>query len=217
MRISRFAVIIGNGEAPPKDVLRKLCNTAGALVLCADGGLRHLLKAGIVPHVVLGDFDSVNAKDLEKLPPEVLVKKMTGQEDTDIEKCIKFAIAKRIKKAYLFAASGGRLDHTVNNLSLLERFTARLRLLMITQEHIIEVVSGNVKRKVTIGSPVSFFPLSKKVKVLSTGLEFDLPGFKMTPGVNNSTSNLAKADNIVLKISGGKMLLFTTLKGSEIP
>ncbi|MGN0701258.1 MAG: thiamine diphosphokinase [Oscillospiraceae bacterium] len=84
-------------------------------VIAADRGLDYCLRDGIVPDIVIGDFDSA-----ECAPPE-------GAE------CIRFAPEKDFTDAYLaaetaaergavelrfFAALGGRLDHTFANFQM---------------------------------------------------------------------------------------------------
>lgn len=210
------AVIIGNGEKPPVGFLKRQCASDSTLILCADGGLHHLNKIGITPHMLIGDLDSVTKEDLAQLHPDVKVKKITGQEDTDVEKCIKIALAKKAARILLFSVSGGRLDHTFNNLSLLSRYNTNAEILLITRENIVQAVSGTIQRKVKRGSYVSFYPIDKSLKIVTTGLQYIPPSETITPGVNNSTSNVAKDELITFNISGGTMLLFLQLQGNKL-
>ncbi|NMC55825.1 MAG: hypothetical protein GYA50_01210 [Eubacteriaceae bacterium] len=60
------AVILGNGTYSDlnyyKDYLYKYNPD---IIICADGGLKTALKCGIIPHVLLGDFDSVEKEEYD--------------------------------------------------------------------------------------------------------------------------------------------------------
>ncbi len=88
---------------------------AGDLLIAADGGYAALSAAGIVPHLVVGDFDSLGSvpehPNVHRLPCE--------KDDTDIGYAIKVGLERGYTRFLLLGGVGGRLDHTVANLQLL--------------------------------------------------------------------------------------------------
>ena len=55
-------VIIANGDLEyTSDILRVIKDAQ--LIISADGGARHLRALNILPHVMIGDFDSILPKD----------------------------------------------------------------------------------------------------------------------------------------------------------
>ena len=85
---------------------------AGDYIIAADGGYRHCLEAGIAPHLLLGDFDS-----LADLPPETAVERFpVDKDDTDSMLALKAGLARGFRTFHLFGGTGGRLDHTLANL-----------------------------------------------------------------------------------------------------
>ena len=58
------AVIIGNGDIKDYQYIKSKIND-NDFIICADGGYNHAEKMGIVPDVLIGDFDS--AKNFEKV------------------------------------------------------------------------------------------------------------------------------------------------------
>ena len=86
-----------------------------ALVACADGGLRHARALGLHPDFMISDRDSmteVEGDDVILLRPE--------KDDTDSQSCLREVFRRGCREATLVCATGGRIDHMLANLSLLE-------------------------------------------------------------------------------------------------
>ena len=85
-----------------------------ALVIAADGGLRHTDALGLVPDLILGDFDSLGhtPAGAEVFPVE--------KDDTDAMLAIKKGLALGCDTFYIYGGlDGKRLDHTIANLQSL--------------------------------------------------------------------------------------------------
>lgn len=85
-------------------------------LIAADGGYAALAALGIVPHLVVGDFDSLGSvpehPNVHRLP--------CVKDDTDIGYAIKVGLEQGYTRFLLLGGVGGRLDHTIANLQLLE-------------------------------------------------------------------------------------------------
>lgn len=88
----------------------------GDYVIAADGGWNDCRDAGLVPDLLLGDFDS-----LAELPSGVAVERHpVEKDDTDMMLAIKRGLALGHKEFYLYGGMGGqRTDHTIANLQAL--------------------------------------------------------------------------------------------------
>lgn len=84
----------------------------GDFVIAADAGLASLEKAGIVPDLAVGDFDSLGHV------PEFENKICHPSEKDDTDTAL--ALAEGMKRGYrnfvVYGGLGGRLDHTIANL-----------------------------------------------------------------------------------------------------
>ncbi len=83
--------------------------------ICCDSGLKHREGLGIVPDLIVGDFDSHENPHLDIetiiLPCE--------KDDTDTVFAVKEALFRGFQDFLLVGVIGGRLDHTLGNVSLL--------------------------------------------------------------------------------------------------
>lgn len=86
-------------------------------VVCADGGLRLAEEAGFSPDAYIGDGDSGGIPPAGvasmQLPPE--------KDLTDLQAAYEYARDHGLRTAVFTACTGGRQDHHLANLALLER------------------------------------------------------------------------------------------------
>lgn len=86
-----------------------------ALIIAADGGLRHTEQLGIRPDVILGDFDSLGytPAGAEVFPAE--------KDDSDSMLAVRRGLAEGCGEFYFYGAMAGkRLDHTIANFQTLQ-------------------------------------------------------------------------------------------------
>lgn len=86
------------------------------LVIAADGGYAGLMAAGVIPNLVVGDFDSLGAPPEH---PEVVVLPQV-KDDTDMIYAARQGLERGYRRFVLLGGMGGRLDHTVANLQTLD-------------------------------------------------------------------------------------------------
>lgn len=103
------AVIVGGGDRCRIDV------PEGSLVIAADRGLRYCTEQGIVPDMVIGDFDSLgyvpDGDNVVVVPCE--------KDDTDTMLAVKKAVSVGCDELIIYGGMGGRLSHTIANIQTL--------------------------------------------------------------------------------------------------
>ena len=113
------AVVYTGGELFPDRVSER--PNAGDLVIAADSGLAAARAFGVVPHILLGDFDSLGDPAEQGLPPSVEVLRVPAEKDeTDTQLAAAVALARGAAEFLIVGGFGGRLDHSLANLALLE-------------------------------------------------------------------------------------------------
>ena len=82
-------VIIANGDLEYTSDIIKIIKNA-QMIISSDGGARHLRMLNISPHVMIGDFDSINQEDLSFFKKkEITILNFPLKKDhTDTELCV---------------------------------------------------------------------------------------------------------------------------------
>lgn len=89
-----------------------------------DRGSLFLIKQGIPVDLAVGDFDSVDQKEYERIVQDTkaLIKLPAEKDETDLEVALDYVL-EHFSKAELtiMGALGGRLDHLLTNVFLVQR------------------------------------------------------------------------------------------------
>lgn len=196
-------IILANGKSPKKNLIKYLEKTGYSSLICADGGADSALRMGIIPDVIIGDLDSASPEALKYFKNKSEIKKIGRQNDTDVEKCLKYAISKKAGEAVLTGVTGDRLDHTFCNLGIVLKFYDKIKLHIAAENSFLSAYTGNVELKTVPGETISLYGFDRKTKITSHGLKYPLKNTALPFGERESTSNVAVADSVKLKIKGG--------------
>ena len=107
-------VIVGGAPIENYGRLRQALSEDDYLVYC-DGGLRHRAGLGREPDLIVGDFDSHPVPDL----PAETICLPREKDDTDTVFAAREAFRRGFRDFLLLGVLGGRLDHTMANVSIL--------------------------------------------------------------------------------------------------
>ncbi len=112
--MGKRCVIVGGAQIGDYGAIRRYLRPDDFDIFC-DCGLAHREGLGIAPHLIVGDFDSHPDPHLDvetiALPRE--------KDDTDTVYAAKEAVRRGFDDFLLVGCAGGRLDHTLGNLSIL--------------------------------------------------------------------------------------------------
>lgn len=114
------AYIYVGGEIDPPFITER--PDADALTIAADCGWHNAAALGVTPDILLGDFDSIGGGEL---PPAREILQVPAEKDrTDTQLAVDLALSRGADDIVIIGGLSGRLDHTLSNLSLLERLFA---------------------------------------------------------------------------------------------
>ncbi len=180
------------------------------LIICADGGLDAVLQAGIAPDIVVGDEDSGTFSDL---PDHVIIRRLPTQKDeTDLHACINAALELGVTSITIAGCTGGRLDHFLATVFLLEYIhSSGAKGCIVDTANEIYLHTGGAMTfdNLRPGDYVSLLPLDSKVEnVTLTGLKYPLNGVDLTRDNPIGVSNcIDGTDSVNIETKSGKMLV----------
>lgn len=196
-------LIIANGKPPAKSVVKHLIKMGYSTIICADGGANSAKKIGVVPNFIVGDLDSISESTLKYFRGKSKIVKYKRQNDTDVEKSLKFAISKKNDEVILLGVTGDRLDHTICNLGIILKFFDKIKISLVSEKSFLIPINTTTNFKSKIGETISLYAFDNKTKISSIGLKYKLDNTALPFGVKESTSNAAIQNNIKIKVTGG--------------
>jgi thiamine pyrophosphokinase len=208
---NRRAVIFVNGVVDDYTWIRKYLHPEDILI-GADGGTRHCLAVERLPHVVVGDMDSLDPAILADLSARgVLVERHPPRKDkTDLELAIEWAVRNGATEVLLLGAVGGRLDQTFANLLVSARRDWPVPIILASGQQTAQVMRDGECFTLTngVGSIVSVVPLSEEVTgVTYTGLEYALTNATLSLGTTRGISNVIAQTPATICIGRGVLLV----------
>ena len=210
--IQKKCIILANGKPPVKSVITNLFNSGYNTLICADGGTNSAGKMGITPDFIVGDLDSIDKKYIKLFNKSGIIKKINRQNDTDVEKCLKFAVKKGFTEAIMIGVTGDRLDHTFCNLGIVLKFFNQLKLKIIAENSFLAAYSGKVELNTILQETISLYGFDQKTKITSSGLKYPLKDTTLPFGIRESTSNVAVSNKVNLNIKGGLIFVVRDYK-----
>ncbi len=192
----RAILILANGNWGGDDnltCLHRLVQNADFIV-ATDGALDHAIKHNIEVTTLIGDLDSLaDPTQLEKRFPTMEILRYPEDKDwTDLELAINWALEQDPTSITLFGAAGGRIDHTMANLALLEKgLHSGIPIRLITGNESVRLIQGTLALEdAEIGDRISLLPISLLCTVTTQGLKYSLAGEKLFRGQGRGISNV---------------------------
>ncbi len=204
-------ILLANGKPPHRKIIAYLQKKRYSTLVCADGGANKAEKLNLIPDFIIGDFDSIDNQTLKYFRNKSKIIKLSGQNDTDVEKCLKEMISRNFGAAVLLGVTGDRLDHTFCNLGIVIKFYYKIKLKIIAENSLLIPYTGNVELETIPGEIISLYGFDTKTKITSQGLFYPLKNISLPFGKKESTSNIAESGKVLLKINGGIIFVIRDL------
>lgn len=173
-------------------------------VICADGGVRHLKSRR--PIAVVGDFDSTVGIISSDVP---LISFPAEKNETDGQLALDYAKAQGYGKAVIYGALGGRIEHILGNIGLLE-YARKIGLNAFIKEPTLKITlfDASFTVQADAGDTLSVFSFGGGVTVKhSRGLYYPLENLYLPSGTNRGISNIAVKEEIGLDFDDGRLLV----------
>lgn len=192
--------------------------------IAADAGYEKAMEAGIIPSLVVGDFDSLSQPPFSHTPEA-----NTAQIESNVPKFIQFPVDKDFSDTHLAIEEGRKLGYTQFEVygalggDRISHSIANLQTLCTMKKDNISVTLVGMKEKIyilnneaiTLTPPIhstfSVFSLSDKCEgVTILGAKYPLGNATLTNAFPLGVSNQSKSE--ALHISVGKGFLLVVLE-----
>lgn len=211
-------VIIAGGIPPSKQLLLKEI-TKNSIIIAADGGANCLWKYKIVPNYLVGDWDSISGPIIKPWERKNVAIETYPQEkdQTDGKLALKKAISLNAKTVTLLGCTGGRIDHLLGALGLLNQCSelnikASLKddlqtIFLIKESAVINGQTRQIFSLQAYGETVNNLSIS--------GAKYPLKNYNLSVGDSLTISNEFKDRKVNIQFTSGKLLLIIPSTGCQ--
>ncbi len=171
-------------------------------IIAVDGGYDHLIEEGITPDLLIGDFDSIDSK-------EILCKtiKYESEKDfSDLEAAIDYSVSNFSGNIDIIGVTGGRIDHFLSAIFLLRK-SERLRI--IDKNNTCFYRNGSFELKKQEECYFGIFPINKSI-ISIKGAKYNIESEEVSLFNSRLISNEFMED--VEIVSDGESIVVITKK-----
>lgn len=176
------------------------------LIIAADGGAEYAIQAGLTPHILIGDMDSISPSTMKQLNNKSIIKVYPREKDhTDAELAVQYALTQQVTGIYMAGFLGRRIDHMMANLAYLSTLPVPVTLFEGTQQ--LTLIRNRSTISCKKGYEVSLLPLQEDCIGISTyGLRYPLDNETLPYGSTRGVSNVLIKESATVTIQSGTLL-----------
>ena len=205
-------VIFLNGEYSYSQKFMDKLISKDTICLCADGGANFAFKYKKFPKLIIGDLDSIEEKVLKFYKSKnILIKKFPKDKNfTDFELIMEEIDRIERNKSYLhkvfvIGGIGKRLDMTLTNLFIMEKYK---NLVFLQENEEIFYAEKPFILTNKKGSKFSIIPISDKVEKLTLrGFKFEIDKIDIERNSSRLVSNVISKDEASVEFENGKLII----------
>jgi thiamine pyrophosphokinase len=211
-----LALIFANGVLDGSRHLPPLLEQAD-LLIAADGGARYCVSEGIIPDILLGDFDSIEASVLAAFKKSnVEIHRHPERKDaTDLELALDLAVDRAADAVWLIGALGNRWDMSLVNILLAASDKYKdIRVSLLAEDCSMHILHPGPPRAIrgNPGERVSLLALKDDVcGVTLKGFEYPLTCQSISFGSSLGISNVLRSSSATVQLSEGVLLCIRQL------
>lgn len=178
---------------------------AADLIIAADSGQITAAKCGVVPHIIAGDFDS---SPLPKDTAAQIIRVPSEKDDTDTMLACDIAVQHGARKITILGGTGGRIDHSLSNLFLLEKWKQDgVDVILCDGDNRARVLSNETLSLPSEGFRYfSLIALEQSV-VTASGCKYPLSEAPLSRAHPYAVSNEITGETAKITVTGGPILL----------
>jgi thiamine pyrophosphokinase len=164
-------------------------------LLGVDGGIHSILRAGKIPDLALGDFDSVDIRSVSAFCHTIRIYPQMKDEG-DLELAIREIADWPAERISIYNATGGRIDHFLAAINLLLRYSHLPLEIIDLRNRICLLDDGSIILPSSYRY-CSFFAISEDTVISLSGFKYELSNYRLHPTDNLCLSNEVLSEGLV--------------------
>lgn len=181
------------------------------VVIGVDGGTKWLEAMHLKPHMIIGDMDSHKgiyhgdaSVEIIPFPPE--------KDFTDAELALEVALERGVTTLVIIGALGGRADHMLGNMYLLEHSRDNLEMIIVDAQNEIRLyhapMSLALSKGSLLGDYISLIPVTESIRGINLiGFKYPLDQATIKRGQTIGISNELQDDEGRIEVATGSFFL----------
>ena len=177
------------------------------LIIAVDGGYDNLVRYGYTPDILIGDLDSIKSEVPESMR---CVRYPKEKDETDMLLAYEAGIKLGYSEFVMLGATGGRLDHTYANLSLLLYAKEQGHNVTVIDDYgmILCIKNESISLTGNPGANLSVFAMGGDAKgVTIHGAKYEVEGVTLTPSFPVGVSNEFSSAPAFISVEDGALLI----------
>ena len=210
--MSQIVNIISGGRLGDQSFFQeKITGMENCLIICCDGGVRHVQYSGMKPDVIIGDMDSIDPALLASYSTSgiKIIKHPANKDFTDTELALDYALDLKPEVIFIWGALGGRIDHALANVFLLCRGQEKgIRTCLIDEYSVAFVLDKETSFINETGKTVSLIALSPEVTGINlAGFLYPLKEGTLVMDDSRGISNVINDSRAGISVRQGRLLV----------
>lgn len=210
------AIIVTGGDIDLSLLENYIAENKEDVIISVDAAITKLEKINVIPHIMVGDFDTLSDEERLKKYTDLsveIVKHDPIKDFSDSELAVDRAVKDGIKNIAVFGALGKRFDHAFANILILQKYKKLGADITIYDRYNKIYVKSNhftLEREKLWGKYISFFSLEgknfmEKLEGAKYPIENRIIDNIATPSLY--ISNEIKGDKLEAKFSGDLLVV----------
>ena len=206
-------LIVTGGKINKSFLKKHLKENEYDYIIASDKGLEVLDKCAVKPNQIIGDFDSLDKKVLNKYNryKDIEIIKLNPIKDyTDTDEALKHAIEIKSTSITILGAIGSRVDHLIANINILKKaLDKNISCTILNEKNKIFLINKNTTIKKEKKYPfISLIPLTTLVTGITLrGFKYSLENDIISIGQSIGISNEQLKDEAEIKIKDGILII----------
>lgn len=181
--------------------------------VAANGGCAFFRKSGLIPDLIIGDFDSTAVVNKVAGPKTKLIKYSPDKDKTDSALALEYCLTQKFRTIDIVMPSLGEPDHMLGNFLLMaecnvlqRRNRSKVRLInQVFECRVLKDAGTTISN--SIGETVSVIPISATIHLTCSGMKYPARSKAIQIGSSAGMRNLVASKQARISVRGTALII----------